>query len=88
MAGGGGTDFTVEVRDLAVDRLDRDLEVGARQHRLQVVAGRLEEATVPEQVAAKRREAVLQRGVRPLHVKADVQLTGSGVEHRLTKWQP
>src|SRR5438552_3823391 len=85
MAARRGTHFALEVLGLAVDRIDRDLEVGPGKYWLQVVACRLQEAAIPEQVAAEGRQPVTQRGVGPLQVEADIQLAGSGVEHRLTK---
>ena len=88
VAARGGTYLAVEIRGLALNRIDRDLEVRPGKHQLQVVACRLQEAAIPEQVAAKGREPVAERGVRPLQIKADIQLAGSGVEHRLTKRQP
>ena len=88
LAGRGDTNLAIEVLGLAVDRIDRDLEVGPGKHQLQVVACRLQEAAISEQVAAKGREPVAEWSVGPLEVKADIQLAGSGVEHRLTKRQP
>src|SRR3989442_180390 len=54
----------------------------------QVGSGRRRKAAMPEQVAGKGREAVAERGVWPLQVKADIKLAGSGVEHGLTERQP
>src|SRR3989442_442116 len=81
----GGAYLAVEVLDLAVDRLDRDLGVGRGERPLGVGGWGFGDAAIPEQVAAKGREPVAERGVWPLQVKADIKLAGSGVEHGLTE---